>query len=126
MWFIILRIHVGLPKKEADDIVEVIIFIMKETLTQGEDIKIPNFGTFHVRKKRLRRGRNPKTVVCIDDSLVCITKSTIEWYSAWHSCRGFPCVVHDVLRLIHGAGFAAQDAGKRPFHRLAAGKGKYI
>ncbi|MBF0459347.1 MAG: integration host factor subunit alpha [Nitrospirae bacterium] len=58
--------NVGLPKKEAEDIVETIISLMKDTLSQGENIKIPRFGAFHVRKKRSRIGRNPQTGVDIE------------------------------------------------------------
>jgi integration host factor alpha subunit len=52
---------VGLPKKEAQDIIEIILSTMKETFVEGESIKISGFGTFNVRKKSSRRGRNPKT-----------------------------------------------------------------
>ena len=44
----------GLSKKEAQDIVEILF-------DEGESIKIAGFGTFNVRKKMARRGRNPKT-----------------------------------------------------------------
>ncbi|RMG00163.1 MAG: integration host factor subunit alpha [Nitrospirae bacterium] len=53
--------EVGLPKKEAQDIIEIIIETMKETLAEGESVKITGFGTFNVRKKTPRRGRNPQT-----------------------------------------------------------------
>ncbi len=52
---------VGLPKKEAQDIIEVIIENIKNTLAEGESVKITGFGTFNVRKKTPRRGRNPQT-----------------------------------------------------------------
>ncbi|MBF0517156.1 MAG: integration host factor subunit alpha [Nitrospirae bacterium] len=52
---------IGLKKTEVRDIFDIIVTLLKETLVAGEDIKIPNFGTFHVRKKRARAGRNPKT-----------------------------------------------------------------
>jgi integration host factor subunit alpha len=52
---------VGLSKKEAQDIVELLFDMMKQTFAEGESIKISGFGTFHVRKKMSRRGRNPKT-----------------------------------------------------------------
>lgn len=53
--------EVGLPKKEAQDIIEIIIETIKETLAEGESVKITGFGTFNVRKKTPRRGRNPQT-----------------------------------------------------------------
>ena len=51
----------GLSKKEAQDIVEILFDTMKQTFAEGESIKIAGFGTFNVRKKMARRGRNPKT-----------------------------------------------------------------
>jgi integration host factor subunit alpha len=52
---------VGLSKKEAQEIIEIIIDTITETLKEGETVKITGFGTFTVRKKAPRRGRNPKT-----------------------------------------------------------------
>lgn len=52
---------IGLPKKEAAAIVETLFESMKGILAEGESIKITGFGTFLVRKKGSRRGRNPKT-----------------------------------------------------------------
>ncbi len=52
---------VGLSKKEAKEIVETLFQIMKETLKEGEKIKISGFGNFVVRHKKPRRGRNPQT-----------------------------------------------------------------
>ena len=47
--------------KESTERVEGLFEIMKETLDSGEKIKIPGFGTFIVRQKRPRPGRNPQT-----------------------------------------------------------------
>jgi integration host factor subunit alpha len=52
---------VGLSKKESTKIVELVFEIIKNTLEQGEKIKISRFGNFVVREKRTRRGRNPQT-----------------------------------------------------------------
>lgn len=52
---------VGLPKKESMQMVETIFDSMKAILAEGESIKVSGFGTFLVRKKRSRMGRNPKT-----------------------------------------------------------------
>lgn len=54
---------IGLPKNETQEIVEIIFDIIKQTLIEGESIKISGFGTFHVKKKGPRIGRNPKTGV---------------------------------------------------------------
>lgn len=53
--------RVGLSKKESGQIVESVLDIIRQTLTQGEDVKLSGFGHFIVREKHARRGRNPKT-----------------------------------------------------------------
>ncbi|MCE5312274.1 MAG: integration host factor subunit alpha [Nitrospiraceae bacterium] len=52
---------VGLPRNEAQELVEKVFDSIKHTLMAGESIKISGFGTFSVRKKNSRIGRNPKT-----------------------------------------------------------------
>jgi integration host factor subunit alpha len=52
---------VGLSKKEAQDIIEILFDTIKQTFVEGESVKISGFGTFNIRKKMSRRGRNPKT-----------------------------------------------------------------
>jgi integration host factor subunit alpha len=52
---------VGLSRKEAVEIIETLFASMKNILSEGESIKITGFGTFLVRKKGTRKGRNPKT-----------------------------------------------------------------
>lgn len=48
-------------KKEAAEIVEIVFETVKDTLANGEKLKISGFGNFVVRKKDERIGRNPKT-----------------------------------------------------------------
>jgi integration host factor subunit alpha len=52
---------VGLPKQDAEELVEMILDTVKQTLKQSETVKLSGFGNFVVRKKRSRKGRNPKT-----------------------------------------------------------------
>jgi integration host factor subunit alpha len=52
---------IGLSKKEAQELVEVLFDTMRQTFVEGESVKISGFGTFNVRQKMARRGRNPKT-----------------------------------------------------------------
>lgn len=52
---------VGLSKKEATDIVETVLDTIKDTLKEGEMVKIAGFGNFVIRNKGARKGRNPKT-----------------------------------------------------------------
>lgn len=52
---------VGLTKKEATDLVEMVFNTVKEQLRRGEKVKISGFGNFVVRSKKSRVGRNPQT-----------------------------------------------------------------
>src|SRR6476661_351894 len=52
---------VGFSKKDAADLVELVFDTIKQTLSQGQKIKISGFGNFVVREKRSRIGRNPQT-----------------------------------------------------------------
>nr|WP_230467188.1 integration host factor subunit alpha [Lujinxingia vulgaris] len=52
---------VGITKREASDYVDTIFEVMKETLEDGEEIKVSGFGKFEVREKGERVGRNPRT-----------------------------------------------------------------
>jgi integration host factor subunit alpha len=52
---------IGISKKEAADLVELVFDTIKGNLSQGQKIKISGFGNFVVREKRSRVGRNPQT-----------------------------------------------------------------
>lgn len=51
----------SMTKRKAEEVVRVIIDTMKEALIQGEKVQITGFGTFEVRDRAPRVGRNPKT-----------------------------------------------------------------
>ena len=55
--------QIGLSRNEAAGIVESILNHMSEALAEGENVKISGFGTFVLRDKAERIGRNPKTGV---------------------------------------------------------------
>jgi integration host factor subunit beta len=50
-----------LTKKECEEIVETVFENMKKALHKGEKIEIRGFGSFTVRVRRAKEGRNPKT-----------------------------------------------------------------
>ena len=52
---------VGLPRNELQDLVELVLSEISQTLAQGEGVKLSSFGSFGVRSKAQRMGRNPKT-----------------------------------------------------------------
>jgi integration host factor subunit alpha len=53
--------EVGLSRNDSANLVETILNEMVESLTRGETVKISSFGSFSVRQKGQRIGRNPKT-----------------------------------------------------------------
>ena len=52
---------VGLSRNESAQLVERVLELMSDALVNGEQVKISSFGTFSVRAKTARVGRNPKT-----------------------------------------------------------------
>ena len=53
------KIHYS--KKDSNQLVELTLELIKETLERNEKAKISGFGNFEVRQKRSRTGRNPQT-----------------------------------------------------------------
>jgi integration host factor subunit alpha len=52
---------VGLPRNESQELVELILREISEALAVGEPVKLSSFGSFGIREKGERVGRNPKT-----------------------------------------------------------------
>ena len=53
--------EVGLSRNESTELVESVLNKISSTLVKGETVKVSSFGTFSVRSKGQRIGRNPKT-----------------------------------------------------------------
>ncbi len=53
--------EVGLSRNESADLVESVLQEVSDALTRGDAVKISSFGSFSVRQKGQRVGRNPKT-----------------------------------------------------------------
>ena len=53
--------EVGLSRNESAELVESVIAEISSALERGEMVKISSFGSFAVRRKGRRIGRNPKT-----------------------------------------------------------------
>ena len=51
----------GFSKKICENLLEDFFLILLEELIKNKKVKISNFGTFHLRHKKKREGRNPKT-----------------------------------------------------------------
>jgi integration host factor subunit alpha len=52
---------VGLSRKESAMLVQSVFTEIADSLSRGEPVKLSSFGSFHVREKKERIGRNPKT-----------------------------------------------------------------
>ena len=52
---------IGLPRNESQELVELVINVLSESLAEGEAVKLSSFGSFNIRQKGERVGRNPKT-----------------------------------------------------------------
>ncbi|MFN3827658.1 MAG: integration host factor subunit alpha [Micavibrio sp.] len=55
--------QVGLSRNESASLVEVVLDEVADTLVKGDNVKISSFGSFSIRQKGERIGRNPKTGV---------------------------------------------------------------
>ena len=77
-----LHRNVGLSKAESSKLVESILEHMCSALTRGENVKISGFGSFLLRDKGQRVGRNPKTGVEVP-----IAPRRVLTFRASHSMR---------------------------------------
>ena len=76
--------NVGLSFTDSSLIIEEIFEFILNELEKGEDVKISSFGTFSVRHKRPRIGRNPKTGVEVP-----ITERNVVTFSSSNVLKSF-------------------------------------
>lgn len=50
----------GMTKKDVDKAVNAFVNVVKDTLIDGEKVQLMGFGTFEVRERAARKGRNPR------------------------------------------------------------------
>ena len=79
--------RLGLSKAESQNLVENFFEILSYSLENGEDVKISGFGTFKLKKKNTRPGRNPMT-----GEVIPVSARTIVKFSA---SSKFKTMVHD-------------------------------
>lgn len=53
--------EVGLSRNESAELVESVLLEIGDSLSKGDTVKLSSFGSFSVRQKGGRMGRNPKT-----------------------------------------------------------------
>ena len=56
-----LYMQIGFSKKISENLLEEVLSCIIDNLKANKKVKISNFGTFFIRKKKSRIGRNPKT-----------------------------------------------------------------
>lgn len=56
----------GLSKKDSESALNAVLSTIEETLVLGEKVVLVGFGTFEVKSRAARKGRNPKTKEAID------------------------------------------------------------
>ena len=57
-----IYMQLGFSKKVSENLLENLLSIILDELIKNKKVKIPKFGTFIIRKKKERFGRNPKTM----------------------------------------------------------------
>ncbi len=57
-----IYMQIGFPKKIIENLLEDLFLIILNELIKNNKVKIPKFGTFILRYKKSRIGRNPKTL----------------------------------------------------------------
>uniref|UniRef100_UPI00402810D3 HU family DNA-binding protein n=1 Tax=Megasphaera elsdenii TaxID=907 RepID=UPI00402810D3 len=50
-----------ITKKDAEKAVKAVFSVISDSLTKGDKVQIIGFGTFEVRQRKAREGRNPRT-----------------------------------------------------------------
>ena len=55
--------EIGLSRKDSNEILDMVLDEIVQELARGNDVKLSSFGTFSLRDKKARSGRNPKTGV---------------------------------------------------------------
>ena len=53
--------RLSIPKSTADASLTALFEVIGESLARGESVSIPGFGTFSVKERAARQGRNPRT-----------------------------------------------------------------
>lgn len=69
--------QIGLSLQECNSLVDSVIDEISESLEDGDQVKLSSFGTFNLRHKKQRVGRNPKTGVEVP-----ITQRTVLSFNA--------------------------------------------
>lgn len=95
----------GMARKEAAEAVEIFLASILEALQRGEKVSLVGFGTFYVKEKNSRQGRNPRT-----GDKIQIPKKRVATFKPGKSFRN---MVND---LASGESDTADDASPSASH----------
>lgn len=95
--------EVGLSRNESADLVETVLDKVSDTLVSGETVKISSFGSFSVRQKGERIGRNPKTGVEVP-----ILPRKVLVFRASHVLKD---KINAATEQMHGGASSSDDGG---------------
>ncbi len=98
--------EVGLSRHESAQLVEVVLKQISDALAQGESVKISSFGSFSVRQKGQRIGRNPKT-----GAVVPIMPRRVLVFRASHVLKN---TINKKLSQLDAARPTAPESGGQP------------
>jgi len=79
----------GITKKDVANVVDAFIETVTDTLSKGERIILVGFGTFQVRERKARKGRNPQTgkVIQITGKVIQIPAKKVPKFVPGKSLR---------------------------------------
>ena len=72
-----------LPARDVELVVDTVFETMTKGLDSGDRVEIRGFGSFSVRERRARSGRNPKT-----GSAIAVPKKRVPFFAVGHELRG--------------------------------------
>ena len=78
-----LAVRTGMARKEAAEAVEIFLASILDALQRGEKVSLVGFGTFYVKEKNSRQGRNPRT-----GDKIQIPKKRVATFKPGKSFRG--------------------------------------
>ena len=56
-----ISIKIDVPKKRAEDVVNAVFESMRDALLNDDRIEVRGFGSFSIRERKAKKGRNPRT-----------------------------------------------------------------
>src|SRR6478672_7157277 len=98
-----------LTKKDAEKLVEIVFESIIESLNQGQKIELRGFGSFRVRERGARRGRNPKT-----GDTVSIPAKRVPYFKPGKELKELINVNNSTAHTVTEGATVSSDDGRQP------------